>query len=275
MELFNKINKYKISILLSILFAAGLFFAEYIRFEQKDYFFIVAIAIVGLTFMYLYLDHLIHINIFRLQNKLNYSEIHHEKHLFRHYIYPILLVTLNLCFIYLIDNRQFTLLINILTSLCFLMTFFNVRSYYENNFLVEAKTHLIYDVLKIYIFFLAAILSYVITVVYNLDVLFAGVFMISIGGFMIFRTFWRHKYNILRSLIVSSFHIVFLLALFIFLEKVLLFDDFQKAVLMTFGYYTISGIVNHEIEGTLSKETVVQYLIWWVIILLLWIGVRK
>lgn len=260
--MFYYFEKYYKPILFSVVNCIGLLVLQNIRFVNQDYFAIASVAYITLTVVLLYLDHQTH-KTNQLNNKpVIFDNTIHVASLIQHYILPLWLIISLLFLLYINIDRNLQIFYIIGTSITLLFCYVNIKSYYENYFLIEKRTHLVYDFIKIFLFIINSnvLLYYYFRTNLNITALYTA--FVCLTFFLIFliafRNFQDLKKTLIRILVGCTLMVLFLYWCLIILHLGVIQTNI--AVIMLF--YILSAYIHHDIDGTLTMEVFTEYIIW-------------
>ncbi len=143
----------------------------------------------------------------------------------------------------------------------FALLFINIRAYYEDKFKLEESTHLIYDLIKIFVYFsftnailnLAQAFGFSFFVI--VGVIFAGASLLTL--LVLIRRRHYSEQN-LALIILAGLVLGYLTAVLLgsFAGKTLLLAFYSTIV-----FYLFNAVLHHEIERTLNLSLVFEYLL--------------
>jgi hypothetical protein len=181
-------------------------------------------------------------------------------------VYHLLLPTLTYFglagFIYTNNISSLTLVYFFVSWLLFALLFINIRAYYEDKFKLEKQTHVVYDLIKITLFFTITdtILNLSSRYDFNFFVLAGLVFCLtSLLTLLIFLRYSgiNQLFNIVLILL-AGLTIGYLTAtLQVFLDQQNLLVAFYSALV----FYIFNAILHHELAKTLRIATVLEYIL--------------
>lgn len=170
-------------------------------------------------------------------------------------------------------NRQVSVRIAFLTGLFFILTllFVNIRAFYQKQNTLEARTHYIYDVIKILMFFLATNVLFqrwnsgneVIIPLVASSSFALGLFILSSIRYRKFETR------------LAGLTLIGALVLFMLLLIAVSFAPFNPLRISAFAvlfYYIIWAFLHHLMHRSLSKTLALEYLVIAGIALILMLG---
>lgn len=266
------INKRPIfySLILSIGFCVLIFILEYN--PEKNYF-------LGSVVLYIILMFEIYATWAMGRKKLKQLEVpildqySQLTQVIMHYSLPSLAYWAIVGFIYTNTSFSISILLIIIIFILFLTLFINIRAYYLDKFRIEEKTHYIYDVLKLFIYFLIIYTLYIFEYKYNIN-FYTPAFLIVLFSFIIQGlNLYRYNHIHLNSILFIFFNSLVLGIISILLNNIVQINLFEKITISFISYYFLMGITHHKIRKDLTVRIVLEYFLFGVLALLIFIGI--
>lgn len=183
----------------------------------------------------------------------------YKTQLILHVSLPSLLYIAIVGFIYNNLNPHLWVLFIIIGGISFFLLFTNIRSYYEDKFKLEQKTHFIYDFIKYFIFLLFTISGVEFVLSTGVEYIFIPVFIFAISLILIFLNILRYKFPRWYVWIVG-FVGSLLLGLVAWIGLYYL-NMFKLIFVLMLIFYMFTSIIHHIIKSDLTKDIVVEYLL--------------
>lgn len=181
------------------------------------------------------------------------------------FIYHLLIPLISLLAIigFVLTNNQLALawIYFLGTFALFTILFINIRAYYEDKFKLEQQTHVVYDILKIILFFTIAnfIFNLASRYAFNFFVV-AGLVFVAASVFTLL-VLLRHPnlgYLNMGLVLCSGLVIGYLGAA---LRNLLVTQNLVAAFYATLVFYIANAILHHELERTLKFSIVLEYIL--------------
>jgi hypothetical protein len=176
-----------------------------------------------------------------------------------HLVLPSILYISYLGIIYFYQLSIPKLVIFFFSFFTFTLLFINVRAYYEDKFKLEEKTHYIFDIIKFIIFFQLTSTFLKIQTYFNISELYAVIAVALISLLINLFVVIRHRQlNTSSGIFISLFAGLIGLACFLLLS----FTSFNVLAISTYlilVFYISSATIHHKLEGTLTKELLIEY----------------
>jgi hypothetical protein len=178
-----------------------------------------------------------------------------------HWLVPISFLVVLLTFIYLNNQSSLILFFFALSFAFFFLFFVNMRAYYEDKFKLEAKTHFIYDVMKIFTFF--ALVNSILNISTGFEInFFITVALVSIAAIILTLSMLLVE----RRVGIVTWALIFLagMALGYLTSSLQLFLDGTNLIISFYSalvFYIFNALIYHEIKRTLNRQIIVEYLL--------------
>lgn len=275
MQNINKVLvKNRRSVFYSFVICLGLIFSLQLLNDFGLRYFLIASLFTAFVLIFeIYLDWRYATKVLRQIDMPSINVYNLWGNLLNHIFLPILLLFTTFGFIYFNkDNlvRYFTIvLVGVVNSILFI----NIRSYYEDKFNIESGTRYVFDAIKLFIFFFGVNLLLHFLVQFDLDIwlgAFGSAFLVIVlGGLLLYR---KEQTDLIQLiyLVVSAFLVAVLFLLLHSMGMVLLGINVLSFLL----FYFLLSILSHKIERTLSKNTLIEYLLILIIAFLLFLGIN-
>lgn len=269
------IKEFNRPLLYGLLIFMGLFALNQILFDYGVNSFVkISIFFTAICLLLLFLDHQSHLKKYNQRELFLFEKEYYFKHLINHYLIPITLFVLTILFMFFNTNAVIKLLVISISSIAIVICLINLRSYFLNKLLIEAKTHTIYDGMKILIFYLFAnvLLHIQIVLRINTFIILLLFFILTILGIvlMFIRREIFHKQVFLISIAGSSI----ISLTYILTHRVLNFNLLQTNVILLCFFYFLTALIHHRLERTLNKEIVFNYILFMSMTVLIIFGMR-
>jgi len=143
----------------------------------------------------------------------------------------------------------------------FSLLFINIRAYYEDKYKLEGNTHIVYDLIKIIIFF--SFTQFVLTLSDSLSFNFfvqVGIVFV-IGSLLSMLVLVRSRLNswlFLSMIVLSGLAIGYLTAS---LNTYLNISNLLASFMSTVVFYIFNAILHHEKQRTLTAQIVAEYIL--------------
>lgn len=224
-------------------------------------FVLLSIIFTVIYLFLLYADHLTHLKKFNQAELFQIDRNYYFRHIINHYLIPLVLFISTIIFILLNTNTAIKLCIIFISSVSITICLINLRSYFLNKLIIESKTHAIYDGMKILIFFLLTNTILHIQVNLNLNnvVIVLMLFLITLIGIslMFIRRDIFHKEMFLISLAGSSI----ISLVYILCSRVVGLTLLETNIVLLCFFYFLTALIHHRIERTLTKQILINYLL--------------
>jgi len=266
-------NKYIESIIFSLASAFGLLLSIEILNNYGEKLFLFINFIVCLVILIeIYINWRISVRVLKQLHMTIQNSYNVLGHFFNHLVTPLLFYLSSAYFIYFNEDPILNLVTIIILFFIFFVFFVNIKSYYKDDFKEELKTNYIYDALKLFIYFYSINIVLSFSQLNNFSIQIVGIliFLISfiIGIFItakeIFFNFSAKLYFLFGSFFISI--VFFVLSFFNFIELGINF------ILFLFFYFILS-LFHHRTERTLTIEIIVQYILFFLLSLVLFWGI--
>jgi hypothetical protein len=224
---------------------------RYFFYGSAILFLVLIIELVGLW--YWSTRKLIQLNIPLVDNYDNITQ------LILHATLPSMLYWSIVAFIYNNINPHLWQIIIFLSWISFFVLFTNIRSYYEDKFKLEQKTHFIYDFIKYLIFFLASfsLIEFTLSKAINFYIIPTGLSLLSI--FIVLLNLLRYKQVRTRNVSVALLGSV-LIGFVAYLGMYYL-NFYKLQVVIVLLFYILTSIIHHMVKNNLTKDIVVEYIL--------------
>lgn len=181
--------------------------------------------------------------------------------LFHHILLPLLLLIGSAGFIFFSQNFISDILIIVFTIYLLFLLFENFKAVYENNHSLEKKTHYVFDITKLVVFFLITFTSINIINYFNLSsfLFILTIFIMSVC-FFLFEAIRKEQLNHTVLIVIISLSLL----IGIFSEIILKFTStnvFNLSLVAFISYYFLGSLLHHKLNGTLNKKIFFEYLI--------------
>lgn len=205
-----------------------------------------------------------------------------KKHLFfgiNTYLLPFLAILGYFLFVNAIQNKSLSILIAIAMYGTFFLMFVNVKSYFENNMVMVAKTHLTYTFIKYIIWWLFA--CYFISIYYiaeiapitRMIITLSGIFVVTF--IIIYLIYKRNGRKTIES-IPFSFMISAIIAIVTLMS--ISFPNLRLEtgiMIASFIFYLAITFIHHYLHRNLTKDLMIEYLLFTVLFVGLVYGIKQ
>ncbi len=253
-------SKYIRPIIFTIIITLLIAILPYLKIYQLQYFLFFCLIIALVITLLFYISRLGHKRHINFQELIHFDKNYYYFQLAKHYLYPIVLFISQVLFLLTNYDKPFELIILIATSICYFFLFLNIQSYFENKFLMEKKTHAVYDFIKVIIYFLLThfILHFYFT--YQVDQLVIISLIAILSAVAFYFSIFRLRVKDVKLKLVSI-----LVAIVIWISVYILINVFSfnliRTNIMTFSiFYLILSLLRHRLDGNLSKNIIFEYL---------------
>ncbi len=260
MEILNKKNLRAFSYALSV--AIGVVFVQIIGMQYPiENYIVFSVILLGVLVVEVFLNYRKSVQVIK-QLDLPEVKIYNKfTQIVFHWFVPIGFLIVLLTFIYLNNQSSLILFFFGLSFAFFFIFFVNMRSYYEDKFKLEEKTHFIYDVMKIFTFF--ALANSILNISSGFEInFFITVALVSITSIVLTLMMLLVE----RRVGIVTWGLIFLSgmalgyltsSLQLFLEGTNLIISFYSALI----FYIFNALIYHEIKRTLNRQIIVEYLL--------------
>lgn len=183
-----------------------------------------------------------------------YSQLTH------HIILPSILYFSFLGIIYIYHLSLPKYFIFLIAFFTFTLLFVNIRAYYEDKFKLEEKTHYVYDIIKFIVFFLVANSILRLENFLNTPSFFTYLEIALLTLFLNSLILVRNKQINLWTISYIIFASIVLAVVTYILLSFTVFTILSTAIYLLLTNYILSAILHHKLEGTFSKEILLEYL---------------
>jgi len=253
-------EKYYKPIIFAILNLGGLVLLENLRFTNLNYFWSFSVIYLLVIALFLYVDKVNRSSV--TTRPVIFDRYSHVANIAQHFLLPIWLTTSMVVLLYVNINRNLELayILGASISLCF--CYINIKSYYDNNYLIERRTHLIYDFIKMFLFIINAniILHLYYSGVLNVSLLYLS--MMAVTFYLIFLIAFRADYDIKRTCLAVLIGCVLMVLMLFWCISILNLGFVYTNIFVAILFYIITAFIHHELEGTLTMTIMSEYLIW-------------
>lgn len=262
-------DKYYKPIIFSTISFLGLIYLEKLRFSNLNYFITASVIYIVVLFLLLLLDQ-------KNSSKNSIIPLLFDKYSFisnvsQHFILPIWLVISIIFVMYVNIDKNLVFIYTFLGNLCLLFCFVNIHSFYANNFLIERRTHLIYDFIKIFLFVINSNILLHFYFSKNISEILLYLSFASLTFFLIFLICFRRLYEIKRASISILLGTILMLLLMFWCISVLKLGFVYTNIFSIILFYIISAFIHHELDETLTVSVITEYLLWVLIMIsILW-----
>ncbi|QQR93224.1 hypothetical protein IPJ91_02065 [bacterium] len=180
----------------------------------------------------------------------------------KHYLYPIIIVLVQISFVAIDYDRPFELIILTITSALHYLLLTNIFAYYDNKFQLEAKTHVVYDLVKSIIYFLLIynLLHFYTLGFVNIIVFIASVFTVSTLALLssIQRSSKEsNKYTDLKLVSILAGLLIGIISLLLISFNL---NMLAISILIFSTFYLMISILRHKLDESLTKRVIVEYI---------------
>ncbi len=263
----------------SILFSFIIFFQFlvfiYISSEYSSFYYFLASAFLFVLFLLiLYLDHISHTKKYSQMEIMIVDKSYYYRHLLNHNLVPKFVYLLTVVFLYLANPIGLKLLISVVSTTGLFLCLLNLRSYFINKLTIENDTHVVYDSLKVFMFFLASnSILHLVKLEYISGT--SGIVLTSFTSLiLVAMIFARHRLLNKMSILVTLFSFVVVTLSQLVLLKVLMLDIRESSIMLLTVFYFIVSLIHHTYEKTLTYKVILNYILIIVIVLLLSYGLK-
>lgn len=180
-----------------------------------------------------------------------------------HIVLPSLTYWSIISFIYFEPNPGMWIPFLFMIFLLFWGLFTNVRAYYEDKFKLESKTHYIYDLLKLLVYWLLSFGIFNVHYAYNVPILIISFFIFLFSAILLMLSYVRtslHEYK--PEDVIYVFINASVIAI---ISGLLLMSSSVNSIKSTFFsfilYYLAVGIMHHKQRRDLTKEILMEYIL--------------
>lgn len=181
-------------------------------------------------------------------------------HMLHQIILPILLYIGMVGFIFFYPRDIITQVMVVVVSAVYWLLFINIQAVYDRNFELQSFTHGIYNLVKIFTFFLVMTSSLELFHYLDASPLFTGLATFLISFVLLVLALVRYMQTSTISVIIA---IIFSFVIGVFgmvLGSLMFSSYFSLGLYVTILYYLLSSLMNHKAEGTLNFSVIVEYL---------------
>lgn len=181
---------------------------------------------------------------------------HNWVHWVHHLFLPLAAYWLNVLMLYFFENWNGLIqIILVVTFVLFAILFFNLHSYFSHDLIAEKSSNYIYDIIKIYIFFLA---SSVLSHILNGQYLLIGLCICALSLVLIYLSLSRRN-------VKESYHFALAasaaVAILVTIISVLLgFGPIKLALMAVSLFYFANATIHHYFEKRLKLSLLAEYL---------------
>jgi hypothetical protein len=162
-------------------------------------------------------------------------------------------------FIYTNNQTSLSLIYFSVSFLIFSLLFINVRAYYQDKFKLEQQTHIVYDLIKIFLFFTIIDSLLNLSSQYDFNFFVVAGLVFTTSSLLTLLILLRHKhlgYFNLVLVLLSGLAIGYLTsALQALLDTKTLIASFYSTLI----FYIFNAILHHDLERTLRFNVVLEY----------------
>lgn len=242
--------------------ALGVVFLQQIAATSSLSVFMVGAVVLGLIFVLeLYTNYFLAVKLLKQLQLPNVSIYTPTTQTIYHAFLPILLFISILGFVYSNNIPSLSWLYFSFSFFMFTLLFINIRAYYEDKFKLEESTHLIYDLIKIFIFFAFCNTLLNLSTIFDFNFYVRAGIVFAVASLLTFLVLLRRKhyshYNILL--------IIFAGLAIGYITSSLLEIVGGKSLLVTFYstliFYLFNAVLHHEIERNLTLSLIFEYVL--------------
>lgn len=180
--------------------------------------------------------------------------------LMQHWGLPVITLLLQAATIYFNRQSEVRYLIYAVNWLIFSLLFANLRSQHDKDWRNERITHLVYDLLQIYIIFLFAHLTGLLTADGGLKL--AATIGLGITAIMIMTTSTVRRHRTpLSMLTLGGALIIANTTIFIALSNMVNITALELGVVYTLMFYFVMAVVHHLVQKNLTLQLLGEYLL--------------
>lgn len=259
--MFYYFEKYYKPILFTIVNCIGLIFLQNIRHSYVEYYSVGCVLYLIISTWLLYLDHKSH-QAKQATKPLLFDNTIHLSDLIQHYILPLWLIVSLLTLIFINQDRLIGIFYIAGASVTLLFCYININAYFENYYLIEKRTHLVYDFIKIFIFIVNSniLLNYFTIDGSSMIALYTA--FVSLTFFLIFLIAFRNYQDLRKTCLRIIIGCTLIVLSLYWCLVILHLGVIQTNITVVILFYMISAYIHHDIEGTLTLEVFTEYLIW-------------
>lgn len=258
-------EKYYKPIIFAVLTLVGFVYLENLRFVNQSYFWSASGIYLLLTTSFLYLDQKIIAK--DKARPLLFDKYSHYANIAHHFILPIWLILSVIIMLSVNYNRNLDIAYILGASISICFCYINIKSYYENNFLLERRTHLVYDFIKIFLFIINSNIFLYLYEKQDLNITLLYIAFVLLSFILIFLISFRKGYDIKKTCITVLIGSILLVILLYWSIVILNLNVLQTGTFVTIVFYIIAAFIHHELEDTLTLTIITEYLLWVVLMI--------
>jgi hypothetical protein len=243
----------------SLILTIGLVILLYILDNTKLEYYIIGVIILSLIFVVEIVSTIYFGNKLLIQYQLPpINNKYHLGNVIQHVFLPIALYISINSFIFFHKYLAFKYLFIIISFYLFWVLFTNIRAYYEDKFVIEIKTHYVYDLISLISYFglFDTIMNLVVYFEIN-DIYVVVLTQILILLFYVLVIFRLKIFDVAKII----FPILFVNLGIILLGQTLHIYPIKTAFISTIIYYFFIAYSNHHKENTKSMKVLEEYFV--------------
>jgi len=185
------------------------------------------------------------------------DEYDHLTQLILHVSLPTLFYWSIIGFIFINMNPHIWKVVITISIIIFFILFTNIRSYYEDKFKLERRTHYIYDFIKFFIYLLVIFSLVEIGITYAIPLSLIGSGAFALSFFLVILNLIGYKNKSIRFLLISFIgSIINGVVLFI---SIYYLDVARVLVTSMLSFYILTSLLHHLIRKDLTKDIIIEY----------------
>lgn len=186
-----------------------------------------------------------------------YDQLTHWMH---HILLPVIAFYSGAIFVYYNQSQTIRWPMYLVNVFLFTILFYNLRSYFEKDLLQESISHYIYDILKMYLFF---VISNVLAnaVLTDIRTVLIPLIMIGLAGLFTLLGMRRKQWLSLPNLLLTITLSIGIGVLNLFLLRFTSLTPIQFGLVNILGYYFVNATIHHQISKSLGLRIVLEYLL--------------
>lgn len=186
-------------------------------------------------------------------------KLHGGSALIFHAVLPSLIYFSLVGFTFVNNRTNLAWVFFLLSLVIFSMLFINIRAYYEDKYRLESETHLVYDLAKLVIYFCLTNLIANLAMRFNFSFLLIVLLNFVVASALLLLVFLNHRFTSRYMLVISLFAGLALGYLSAGLAAFLVPVPLVTAFYSTLVFYMLNAIIYHELERTITWQTIAEY----------------
>jgi len=180
-------------------------------------------------------------------------------HVLHQIILPILLYIGMVGFIFFYPYDVITHVMILVISAVYWLLFINIQAVFNHDFELENFTHGIYNLVKVFVFFLIMIVNLQLFHYLGSSYILMGVVSFFVSLILLVLALLRYM-QMSRIAVFIAIFFSFIIGLFAwFIGRMFFASYFNIGLYLTILYYLLSSLLHHKAEGTLNVSVFVEY----------------